>query len=218
MTTPRSSRASATAGVGSTPPRTAVPPAEAIPRARAASSSGPEPRVSRPTNTRRAPLHSVAARPSRSTSSGVRSSPTTPRTPSVPKYRRPMARERYSHPRASVRAGCRRPRKRRFDLYSAAMLRGRGVVIAVVVALALSGSALAAGTAASWKLHQLDADRCWDATSMDADYNGRIENIWYDVDNDCAWDTRIWNSVGGDSFLESMTLDMDEDGRWEYWL
>ena len=36
----------------------------------------------------RAPLQSVAARPSRSTRSSVRNSPTTPRTPSVPKYRR----------------------------------------------------------------------------------------------------------------------------------
>ena len=34
------------------------------------------------------PVQSAAARPSRSTSSGVRTSPTTPRTPSVPKYLR----------------------------------------------------------------------------------------------------------------------------------
>ena len=56
--------------------------------ANAASSSGPEPRVSRPTKTRPRPDQSVAALPSCSTSSTVRSSPTTPRTPSVPKYRR----------------------------------------------------------------------------------------------------------------------------------
>ena len=42
MTTPRSSGASATAGVGSTPPSTAIAPAEATPRANAASSSGPD--------------------------------------------------------------------------------------------------------------------------------------------------------------------------------
>ena len=90
-TTPRSSARNATAGVGSTPPRTAVPPAEAMPRATACSSSGPEPRVSRPTRTRPPPAHSVAAFPIRSTRSAVRSAPTTPRTPSVPKYRRATA-------------------------------------------------------------------------------------------------------------------------------
>ena len=87
MTTPRSSASSATAGVGSTPASTAVPPAEATPRANASSSSSPEARVSRPTKTRPPRDHSVAARPSRSTSSSVMNSPTTPRTPSVPKYR-----------------------------------------------------------------------------------------------------------------------------------
>ena len=90
MTTPRSRRSSATAGVGSTPPRTAFPPAETTPRAKAASSAGPEPRVSRPTKTRPRPDQRVAARPSRSTSSSVRNSPTMPRTPSVPKYLRAM--------------------------------------------------------------------------------------------------------------------------------
>ena len=49
--------------------------------------------MSRPTKTRRAPLQSTAARPSRSTRSAVRNSPATPRTPSVPKYRRAMARQ-----------------------------------------------------------------------------------------------------------------------------
>src|SRR5215213_1799137 len=87
MTTPRSSASSATAGVGSTPATTAAPPAETTPRAKASSSSTPEARVSRPMKTFPAPIQSAAARPSRSTNSGVTSSPTTPRTPSVPKYR-----------------------------------------------------------------------------------------------------------------------------------
>src|SRR5436189_721695 len=87
-TKPRSSRSSATAGVGSTPASTALPPASTTPRANASSSSGPDPRVSRPTKTRPPFDQSAAALPSRSTSSVVRSSPTTPRTPSVPKYKR----------------------------------------------------------------------------------------------------------------------------------
>src|SRR3954468_9334327 len=86
MTTPRSSASSATAGVGRTPPRMQSPPTEMTPRANASSSSTPDARVSRPTKTFEAPVHVAAARPSRSTSSGVRNSPTTPRTPPVPKY------------------------------------------------------------------------------------------------------------------------------------
>src|SRR3954463_9101200 len=90
MTTPRSSASSATAGVGSTPPRMQSPPTETTPRANASSSATPDARVSRPTKTFAAPVQVAAARPSRSTSSGVRNSPTTPRTPSVPKYLRAM--------------------------------------------------------------------------------------------------------------------------------
>src|SRR5215211_924781 len=90
MTAPRSSASRATAGVGRMPPSTAFPPADATPSANAASSSGPELRVSRPTKTRPRPDQSAAARPRRSTRSVVSSSPTTPRTPSVPKYRRAM--------------------------------------------------------------------------------------------------------------------------------
>src|SRR5919108_2108074 len=90
MTAPRSSARRATAGVGRTPASTALPPAETTPRANASSSSGPDARVSRPTKTRPPFDQSVTARPSRSTRSGVRSRPTTPRTPSVPKYRRAM--------------------------------------------------------------------------------------------------------------------------------
>ena len=87
-TMPRSSESRATAGVGSTPPSTALPPTDATPAAKASSSIGPDPRVSRPMNARPRPDQSAAARPSRSTRSGVRFSPTTPRTPSVPKYLR----------------------------------------------------------------------------------------------------------------------------------
>src|SRR6185312_8974431 len=93
MTAPRSRPRSATAGVGSTPARTALPPAEAMPRANASSSSGPLARVSRPTKMRPRPHQSAAALPRRSTRSAVSISPTTPRTPSVPKYCRATARD-----------------------------------------------------------------------------------------------------------------------------
>ena len=41
---------------------------------------------------------------------------------------------------------------------------------------------------------------------------------WFDLDNDCRWDTKLWNSAYGDDFAESLTYDMNEDGRWEIWL
>ena len=87
-TAPTSSASSATAGLGSTPPSTAEPPADAIPRPSASSSSTPDARVSRPTKTRPRPDQSATALPSLSTSPGVSVSPTIPRTPSVPKYLR----------------------------------------------------------------------------------------------------------------------------------
>ena len=87
-------------------------------------------------------------------------------------------------------------------------------LVAATVALAAPGIASAAG----WKYWQLDTDRCWDATTIDANGNGNYEVSWYDIDNDCRWDMKIWNSVGGDDFAESMTYDMNEDGRWEIWL
>src|ERR671937_2942560 len=92
ITQPRSSASSATAGVGSTPARTALPPADAMPRASASSNSVPDARVSRPTKIRPPRDQSALARPRRSTRSTVRSLPTTPRTPSVPKYLRAIAR------------------------------------------------------------------------------------------------------------------------------
>ena len=84
--------------------------------------------------------------------------------------------------------------------------------------LSTAGAASAATAAAQWKLWQLDYDRCWDAATMDANFNGNPEDQRFDIDNDCRWDTRLWNSLGGDHFAESMTYDMDEDGRWEIWL
>lgn len=88
------------------------------------------------------------------------------------------------------------------------------VVVATVAALVLPGAAEAAG----WRYWQIDGDRCWDATTLDSNGNGYWEVAWYDLDNDCNWDTKLWNSVGGDAFAEAMTHDLNEDGRWEMWL
>src|SRR5262245_20460528 len=87
-------------------------------------------------------------------------------------------------------------------------------LLTVAVVLATADAASAVG----WRSWQLDNDRCYDASTIDQNDNGYWEVAWYDLDNDCRWDTKIWNSVGGDGFAESLTYDMNEDGRWEAWL
>lgn len=96
----------------------------------------------------------------------------------------------------------------------------RITIIGLVALVAALSAMLAPGAAqaAGWRYHQLDNDRCWDASTLDANGNGYWEVAWYDLDNDCRWDTKLWNSWGGDAFAESLTYDMNEDGRWEAWL
>src|SRR5215218_5741658 len=99
----RSAVTKATAGVGTTPRRWTIPPAEATPAARAPWSMGPEARVSRPTTRRvapSAPRTVAAARPRANTNSGVRSRLATPRTPSVPN--RPATAGYYGPPGGPV--------------------------------------------------------------------------------------------------------------------
>src|SRR5262245_18104459 len=74
----------ATSGVGATPSNVTSAPSDARPALSAASSSGPDRRVSRPTAKRSPPSTRAAARPSARASSGVSSALATPRTPSVP--------------------------------------------------------------------------------------------------------------------------------------
>ena len=105
--------------------------------------------------------------------------------------------------------------KLRVALTGAVLALTLSVVAAV---LSTAGVASAATAAAQWKLWRLDNDSCWDAATMDANFNGNPEDQRFDIDNDCRWDARLWNSVGGDHFAESMTYDMNEDGRWEIWL
>ena len=88
ITAPGALRCSATAatpGVGSTPRSTTSAPSVASPAEKAAWSSGPERRVSRPTTKVGAGRTRAVARPRASASSAVSSSFATPRTPSVPK-------------------------------------------------------------------------------------------------------------------------------------
>ena len=91
-----------------------------------------------------------------------------------------------------------------------------GVVVAVAVTVFLT--AVGAATAGGWKAWQLDQDRCWDAASRDTNDNGWWDVIWFDINNDCRWETAVFNRVGHDSFLEALTFDTDRDGRWNVWL
>ncbi len=86
-------------------------------------------------------------------------------------------------------------------------------VLAVAATVARPPSAAAA---AQWQLHQTDTDRCWDAMTLDADFNGYSEHVWIDYDNDCRWDSHFYNTRFGDNFLEELSFDMEENGVPEY--
>ncbi len=110
-----------------------------------------------------------------------------------------------TNPRTSARS------RRRWLRRSAVVTMG----LTTMGSLALASPAYAYE---SWQLYQVDGDACYDVATMDADGNGFFEEAWFDLDNDCRWDTRVWNSVGADNFAESATFDMDEDGYWETWV
>ena len=65
-------------------------------------------------------------------------------------------------------------------------LLGLIVLLGVTAAFATAGSASAGG----WRYYQLDNDRCYDLTTLDQNGNGYAEMAWFDIDNDCDWDTR----------------------------
>ena len=71
-------------------------------------------------------------------------------------------------------------------------------------------------SAAGWQYAQTDRDRAWDAASIDRDGNGRIDDAWFDLDNDTRWDGRIFNSRFGDELLETANYDMDENDVAEF--
>jgi hypothetical protein len=97
--------------------------------------------------------------------------------------------------------------------------RLRRAVIAALVAMTLAGAALFGSppaSAAGWQHWQLDQDWCYDSATLDWDGNGSTEDLWFDIDNDCRWDTRLYNTRGWDGFLEEATYDMNENGAPEY--
>lgn len=93
--------------------------------------------------------------------------------------------------------------------------RLRGVAVAAAALTALLAGA-AGASAAGWLHHQTDADWCYDAVTIDSDDNGNFNQMWADLDNDCRWDTRLYNARGRDTLLEIASYDMDESGVPEF--
>jgi hypothetical protein len=87
-----------------------------------------------------------------------------------------------------------------------------GTIAAAALALVAAPQAMAAG----WQYWEVDGDRCYDASTLDANGNGNAEQHWFDLDNDCRWDTNLYNTRGWDGFLEEATYDMNENGAPEY--
>lgn len=94
--------------------------------------------------------------------------------------------------------------------------RLKTILLPIVGATLALGAVPGVASAASWQFHQTDGDALFDAVSMDADANGCIEDIYFDIDNDGGWDSRLYNRWGGDCFVEVLTFDMNENGRPEY--
>ena len=90
------------------------------------------------------------------------------------------------------------------------------LAVAVLAALVALLATTATASAAGWQYAQTDNDRLWDAISIDRNGNGLIDDAWFDLDNDGAWDTRMFNSAYGDWLLETATFDMNENDINEY--
>jgi hypothetical protein len=87
--------------------------------------------------------------------------------------------------------------------------------VAIVAALLLLLATAASASAAQWQYFNTDADRYWDAAALDQSGNGYFEDLYFDLDNDAAWDTNLYNTRGSESLLEVADYDMDENNEVE---
>jgi hypothetical protein len=89
----------------------------------------------------------------------------------------------------------------------------RAVRLAVVIAVALSTllATTAVATAAQWQYFQTDGDSFYDVAAIDRNANGLFGDIWFDLDNDGAYDTNLYNTRYSDSLLEVIDFDFDEN-------
>jgi hypothetical protein len=90
--------------------------------------------------------------------------------------------------------------------------------VVTVGALLVLAALPAVASASHWQYHETDGDACPDAASHDTNMNGRIDDFWADLDQDCRWDSRLFNSRYDETILEEARYDMDENGRPEFGL
>ena len=90
-------------------------------------------------------------------------------------------------------------------------MRLRLAVLTVLMLLATP----AAASAAEWQFYNVDGDSYYDIAGIDRSGNGNFDDIYFDIDNDNAWDTNMWNARGSDSLHEVLDFDMDENGEVE---
>jgi len=100
-------------------------------------------------------------------------------------------------------------------------IRRACTAVAAAVALSVPVAAITASpaqAAGSWEYWQLDNDYCYDAVARDTDYNGRYNEVWFDLDNDCYWDTHTWDGNDTHPALDHTHYDMNENNRYDIWI
>lgn len=120
-------------------------------------------------------------------------------------------------PAAGARGGGRRtftPSRRTFGRTARWAATTAALTAVAVVTFVPAGAAHAAAT---WQYWETDGTVCNDSATLDANYNGNYEEIWFDSDNDCKWDIHMFDINRSDWLMEAVTFDMNEDGRPEYW-
>jgi hypothetical protein len=92
--------------------------------------------------------------------------------------------------------------------------RRRAARIALLTISAVLAST-ATASAAQWQRYNVDGDAFYDIAAIDRGGNGNFEDIYFDIDNDGAWDANLYNTRRSDAFLEVLDFDMDENDEVE---
>jgi hypothetical protein len=87
---------------------------------------------------------------------------------------------------------------------------------AVVGAAALATTASPASAAtAGWRYYQTDGDYCYDAQIWVDGYGRLTANGWFDLSNDCRFETYA-RDTNGDFRLDEVWVDSVYGGSWDY--
>ena len=94
--------------------------------------------------------------------------------------------------------------------------RAAQITLAAVGALLALLAVTATASAAKWHRYDLQPDsHYYDAKAIDRDGNGRLDDIYFDLDDDGWWDTNLYNTRRSDRLLEVADYDLDENGEVE---